>query len=389
MCKVLMFTNGSKVSNLKNYVNVIKKHITKQDDDGFGWCASGVAGVFGERMTEMHHTYRLDVNEASCNVAMIKPTYNSFGAKSDVAGPMLFHGRTSTNDRTLRNTHPIIKNGWTLIHNGVVNNRGPDYKQITTNDTEHLVQYMSTTGISGVEKFVSGYYAFGAIDQDGRLHVARDGVARLVMAWSRTIESFIFATTIELLKGVAKELKLKIGPIDLVEDNIYAIYERNKEVECRYITPRGYDYKEYGYARKSLHYLGDDELNETKPWSKIEVGGKAVNIIDATKSDEFRLKDETEVDRLIQASEDRNQIQTVEDILDSNEAGMFFDEAYLIDGSFTITNETGDVITIQQFDQLTQMEQLMCEIYRPDGTVLSYESIMHEAESHTSSSGAV
>lgn len=383
MCKVMMLTSGKKIKDLKKLVNTVQTLITATDRHGFGWSAQGKSGVFGERMTDMHHGYRLDTDRHKVLLPLVKHTYNNYGSKSEIVGPMLFHGRTSTNDKTLQNTHPIVKNDWYLIHNGVVRNHGPEYPMTTTNDTEHLVQYLSTTGVSDIEKYLTGYYALGAISPEGKLHVVRDSVASLYVAWNRTLESYIFATTTDLIEDLAELMKYKIGPIERVEDNVYAIFDGNKQTLFETIKPRGYDYQESKHASASLGY----NLDGAKTYKPGDYADYKSNRYDYDSDDYSSYPSRTvsmvstdaKVDKLIESALDN--VDSLEDILESEVAELFFDETSAMDLSYSVTNGTGDIISPYEFDRLSDLEQLACVIIRPDGTELSLDALAREKSS--------
>jgi predicted glutamine amidotransferase len=286
MCKIMVFTNTEKVRKLERLVNFVAPLITASDNDGFGWVAQGAKGPFGERSILPVHKYRLNKLDLTVALPITKPSYNTFGKRSELTGPMVFHGRTSTNQKGLLNAHPIVKNNWYLVHNGVVSNHGPSYKMSTSNDTEHLVHYLSSSGIQGIESNLGGYYAFGAIDPNGKLHVARDSMARLVTAYVKSIDSYVFATTADLIEETCRHMEWKVGPIDLVEDNLYMVFNKNRLETQTIITPRGSSYRENSYASKSLHYLED---YKSEPKSSGIVNAYPEPDDDGWKTSEYRF----------------------------------------------------------------------------------------------------
>lgn len=343
MCKVMIFTNGSKVKDLKKLVNAIAPAITAKDKDGFGWSAQGSNGVFGERSISSKPQYRLDVNNLAVKLPLIKPVYESIGKVSDISGGLLFHGRTSTNSKGLLNTHPIVRDGFTLIHNGVVDNEGPEYTKLTTNDTEDLVYYLANKGIKGIEANLSGYYAFGAFDPQGRLHIARDSNARLNVAWIKSIQSYVFATTIDLIESVCKKMKWRYGPIEAVTDNIYAIFEGNNLLWNQSIKPLGYGSRQAALMSTSLHYL--DSTPETKE-------------LDVPESDQF----EPQVfDQFVESSEEYLHFDSMD---------LFIDECDAVDISYQIFDWNGRTLQPWEFKKLDLESKLECTLIRPDGTVL-------------------
>jgi predicted glutamine amidotransferase len=339
MCKVIALTNTAKLKDVETAVNAVHKHITKSERDGFGWAIQGDKGVFGERTTLKEFKFRHDKNQFAIKLPIIKPTYNQFGALSSKRGAGIFHGRTSTNDATLLNTHPVQRNGWTLIHNGVVHNTGEKYDMLTTNDTEHLVHYLSTTGITGIETHLTGYFAIAALDPNGRLHVCRDNIARLHVAWVPKLESYMFATTPDLISDICKQLKLKVGPIDVVQDNIYMIFEGNELVHQQTISPRGYTQVEANFMSKSLKYLDDDKTYNNRVYTY-----------------------ETPSERVSGGSN-----------YESADYDSYLEELDALDDSYEIYlyDKQIDILEFRKLDECTRMQ---CVITRADGTVVECET---------------
>lgn len=340
MCKLMAFTDASRVRSLKKLVNQAKPLITKIDDDGFGWSAQGAKGAFGERMLEMFHSYRLDSRSAPVPEPAKEETYASFGTKAPVTGGLVLHGRTSTNSRSLLNTHPIQRAGWTLVHNGVVGNKGPDYEMHTTNDTEHLVHHLATGGIEAVEQYLTGYYAFAALDPNGRLHVCRDDNATLYYAWVETIESFMFATTASLLESTVKAMAWKANAPELLKENYYCVFEGNSMVHAQDIKPRGYDVVQKALMSTSLHYRSEPESYAYDPATEVLEGGTRFS---------FAAEDEDACEEFLEACED----------LDSN---------------CHIENEFGAPITLEEFRRMHDVDKLACVIHLPDGSRLTAEA---------------
>jgi hypothetical protein len=286
--------------------------------DGFGYAIQGIKGVFGERTLSRYWA----TNRPPKLPFLENSESETFGdIKQHWNGPALFHGRTSTNHKSLINTHPIQKRGWSLIHNGVVTNHGPDYKMNTTNDTEHLLEYLSTTGIKGIEDHLSGYYAIAAIDPKGRLHLARDSKAWLYSAYIPVIESHVFATTQALIEELCEELEWTHEPIYKVQDNVYIIMNGNKVQKQETIKPRGFSLVESQFANRSLSYQ--------------------------TTGREYLGDYQSHQDRV-----------------------PFLQECAEIDSSYTITDDCGVPIELNEFHKLDDISKMNCVITRPDGTIV-------------------
>lgn len=316
MCQVFILTNASKVKDVIKTANVISEELQKTQRDGFGYAVVGKHGVFGERTTASSFASRLGREHLAVNLPIIDRVCNSFGQLAKPVGAALFHGRTSTNHKTLINTHPINKHDWTLIHNGVVNNHGAEYEAITSNDTEHIIEHLATGGIKAVEENISGYYAVGAIDPEGRLHLFKDDTAKLVCAYNKTLDCLVFATTETLLTNVARRLKWTIGPVDKVTDNIYLVFDRDGNlISHAPIEPMGYTVQESRYASLSL--------------------GTELAVVRDYDSEQ-----------------------------------LFLDEVKYADASYTVFDKYEKPMDVEQFLRLTDAEKLECEVYRADGTLI-------------------
>ena len=179
--------------------------------DGYGFAAQGDKGVFGART----------LSPMAFTKGIVPPTFcysdfESFGIVSNVTGAAMFHGRTSTNTKSLINTHPISKEGW---------------QRVATN--------------------LSGYYACGAIDPDGMLHVFRDKIAPLVYAYSETLKAAIFATTEELIEVIGDYIKEELVCFDM-KDDTYLVFDGGELISQDTFKSKGWDKYSRSWADTSL-----------------------------------------------------------------------------------------------------------------------------------------
>lgn len=359
MCKVLMLTKTDKMDMFSKAIRVISQELLGTEKDGFGYSVLGQKGIFGERtLREGPFFTRIRKREHIIDFPFVEKTCNDFGKFSKPLGAGIFHGRTSTNDVNLLNTHPINKSGWTLIHNGVVTNRGPNYKQKTTNDTEHLLHYLSTVGISGIEEHITGYYAIGAIDPKGNLHVIKDSIAHLYVAKNLTLDCYMFGTSEYSMRTVCKAMDWDIGPVDKVADDTYLIFDKHGELtECRSFKSRGYQWEESQYSGKSLGYELENErynsIAEAFENANLEsfANKKPVSygdVIDMTKPDMEELRRESELN--------------------------FLQECTYLDASYTIEDYNGRPVTVEEFRKMDDYTKLSCVVIRGDGTIVDPEN---------------
>lgn len=398
MCKILMFTNFSKVRKQRSVVEYIAEELLRTESDGFGYAIQGEKGIYGERLSNepnfKSRVYRNKKFISHDSVPFVESTQEKFGIHKDnkAAGPAIFHGRTSTNSLGLKNTHPIQKNGWSLIHNGVVSNHGPEYKQRTDNDTEHLVHYMSTTGVKGIEDHITGYYAIGAISPSGDLHIVKDSTAWLYCAYVDGIDSWVFATTSDLIDDLCEKFDFKSTYAERVKDNTYLVFSGSTGtmVSNATIVPRGRTAYENSYMGTSMSYAKGStwtEYDETR-WANYQektydqrvqehANTQGGTVLDMTKTRTPEINNavlptvqsETHFPR----SEADVSKMTDEEIM-FPDAKLFFEEiSQLADSSYTFFDYHDESITYETFMLLEPEEQLYCTVLREDGTIVCAE----------------
>jgi len=337
MCKIIAFTNSSKL-DIKKTSEAIGEILLGIEKDGYGYAVQGAENVFGEKCIAPKFSSRLNALNI-IDLPIVEKRQEVFGHADKPTGPAIFHGRTSTNDRGLLNCHPMQRKGWHLIHNGVVTDHGAAYKKTTTNDSEDLLHRL-TLGIGEVEKHLSGYYAFCAIDPKGRLHVARDTIASLYMALVPKLDSYIIATTEAILEATCKKLKLKFGPIDKLAGDTYSVFDKGVMVSTQVIKPRGYDRVQAQYATLSLGRT----IEASSYGAEYDLIGGMTDQFTAPAS---AMEEEEEVAELMQ-------------------------EIAELDDSYEIKLD-GMPLSAREFYKLDNISQLACEIYRADGSRMELE----------------
>lgn len=340
MCKILTFTNASKLDIAKASES-IGTLLLSIERDGFGYAVLGRNGVYGEKSTAPT-TFKTRINRPNVvNLpTIVEPRHSMFGTPGAAIGPAMFHGRTSTNSKDLVNVHPMIRESWHLIHNGVVTDHGPAYPKLTSNDSEDVLHRL-IQGISHVERDLSGYYAFTAIDPNGRLHVCRDSNAELYIAWVPKLESWVIGTTESLILKSLSALDLVCGPIDKIKSDVYFIFSRNEVIHCQSIKPRGYDREQSQFAELSLgRSLGryNSDLSESRETSFTDDGDCLSDLM-------AELED--------------------------------------IDDSYRIEDGNGIAITASAFHKLDEVSRLECTIQREDGSFVETADYWLAVETET------
>lgn len=364
MCKVFIMTNMRQVEDVDSTINTIADLITREERDGFGYTIQGEEGLFGERTTETWG-FETCFERELLDLPFLKPVnYNRFGTKTLPNGAGIFHGRTSTNHKNLLNTHPINKDGWSLIHNGVVTNIGPKYKMQTTNDTEHVLHYLSTQGIQGLEQNLTGYYAVAAFDPKNNLHIIKDSTANLFFAKLPQLDTFVFATTKRLIKDVCKEMEWEHSIIAEVKNNTYLIYNQDAELtHSSSFKPMGWGVKESKHASKSLGFdIGNEGLKDVKESSEDDEGYETLDLNDEKPKLNFTTY----------TSDEFRELYTEDEI-------MFLDEVNnCADHSYKFFDYHDNELSFEEFDVLDDNEKLYCTVVRSDGTIVDSQD--HQSE---------
>lgn len=327
MCKLLSFTNTQKLTlDQIDQLTRITAFNMESERSGFGLTLNTNAGLFAKRFLnpESARLFGSPIPFARSR------GQNEEGRLGTEVYSVIFHGRTSTNTVSLQNTHPIVKHGLWLSHNGVVEDSGPKYTMKTSNDTEHMVERMNE-GIESIEKHITGYYATMHYREGSRsMFVLKDNIASLYVAEVPSLESYVIGTTEALIESVCAEMGLEIGEIEPVEDNIFFEVDGMKVLSMREITPKGRslyaDSKSHLSLGRSLY--DSDYASTTDLWS---------------------------------SSYQSSSQWTAED---------FFYEIETVDAAWTI-DYRGRTITSSTFHRLSETEALECLLIRPDGTICS------------------
>lgn len=270
MCKIFTLTNASQVNrnSLEKLLKTAAKVLTPSDKDGFGWSAMGVKEVFGERYLGVKHVKLPLLTGESATPKPFRSLFKSgafekWGKVSEIKGSLIVHARFSTNSIALENSHPHRNETHTLVHNGVVNNEGETYQMQSTCDTEHLLHHLSSKGVHGMVKNVSGYYAVCAIEHDtGNLILIKDKKANLHGCYIESIDSLAFSTSAEHLKTILKTMKWKHTPIEAVTDNIACVFDRQGTLLSQEtITPNETVAKVYSSEFETQYYETADSFD--------------------------------------------------------------------------------------------------------------------------------
>jgi len=243
MCKIFVLTNTNKLTTkqLENLIEKVSIPVTDNMSDGFGLAYSTENSFYAERWVSPNDfLMRKATVGPNDDALMLPPLMDAFGEKTKASGGLLMHGRQSTNNVSLENTHPFINDRYALIHNGVVHNEGDAVLRLTDNDTEFLLIKYSQGGMERVSESLSGYYACGMLDaENGNTIIFRDATARLYVAWFEKFETYVFATTKSIIIAAANSLGVKKFNVREAAENFHAVFDQNgKLLESTGFTPK-------------------------------------------------------------------------------------------------------------------------------------------------------
>lgn len=228
MCKLFAITNTQFLTRkqLDQILRRLNLRFQETEEDGFGWALAPrrsrpphpphiverfvspatFGGLDGgiriyDSLDEQSDA-ALDIPDADYSTAL--------PADFEPSGPLIVHGRSATGHVSLVNTHPFQKNGWTMAHNGVVEEVRPGYYDTETEcDSEHLLNCFALG--EGPREFavrVRGKYAVAAISPENRLHICKNYLASL---WAARCDElgWVFATDPRDLFSIFQLLKLR------------------------------------------------------------------------------------------------------------------------------------------------------------------------------------
>jgi len=239
-------TNVSKVKITTDLINVVRDAVCLHSDkDGFGYALNTVDGkLWGEKTVTPFQFSPLNYRQTSVTqgLPIVDIETQGFGEVSDDNRAFIAHGRLSTNVININATHPFLSDNAALIHNGVVSDPWKEAGRLTTGcDTEILLNLWERNGMDCIEENAAGYYALAILDKQGQLHIARDDRAPLYIAWSQTVESYLIATTVEILTLISDRMQWVIEMPEKIVDNLYAIFQGNEVISYKEIIPVGFD----------------------------------------------------------------------------------------------------------------------------------------------------
>lgn len=288
--------------------------------DGFGYSAMTEDG----QITALKTLYPMVYGKnRRISAHFSKSVIQRFGEIHPTYKSAMFHGRTSTNKISLRNTHPMIRDGVHLMHNGVVDNHGEKYEKLTSNDSEDVLYHYLRGGITDVAKNLTGYYACGVLNPtDKTLTVFKDNLATLSYAWSDKLESYVFATTWNTIDQIGKYLQEELDPI-VMDDNICVTLDKNEVIKAESFTPT------QRYSKHAVESAGKSI-------------GKSLSVVTT------------------------NKVMKYEDALSDD----YLREIRSLDHTYRLEDPNGNEMLLSEFKDLKLAEKAQCTVIRHDGTIV-------------------
>ncbi len=240
MCKILCFagiTEATQKAAWKFAIAAVPS-MSKFDKDGVGYTASaiGTGDLFGERWLKPGHAFdRREIytpKEAelvsSHGMAVdVEESYNTFGTHTNMSAITL-HTRFATCGVSLRNVHPFVKEDTSLIHNGVIRNHDQFKKTLSSCDSEAILASYLDNGVDqtvdsvqDMANALEGYYACGVLarNRDGIrvMDIFKSDDAQLYVCWVKSINTWAYCTSAEILRDAAKRAKTQISTPQVVK----------------------------------------------------------------------------------------------------------------------------------------------------------------------------
>lgn len=225
MCKLFLITEIEDQTKAELFARAAIPHITKTDNHGLGIMRLGEQGIHIQRWLHPGSINRRETHYLKKYESALACQRNTEGTRPKELKAIAIHGRFATCDKSLRNTHPFMRDGVALMHNGIISNASEYKREVSDCDSEALLTQYIDHRVSESEPQdigetlghamdgVGGYYAAIVFNESGSVDVWRDNQATLCLAHVRGI-GIVVSTTQEIIKRTAKALRTKIDGID-------------------------------------------------------------------------------------------------------------------------------------------------------------------------------
>lgn len=234
MCKILAMA-GIKLENLENAWKFIHEASDKMtfhpERDGVGYAAMTAAGsLFGERWVDPKDAFKNRYEPSEAENAALRDfgkafvrsvEYSRFGEFApELMTSIILHSRYATSPKGLVNTHPFVKDGVALIHNGVVTNERELKYEMSSCDSEGILHaYLDDEvsrdpqNIEYVAQAVQGSYACAVLGTDADsayLDIFKNEVTSLVACRIKELDTIVFCTNMEIINRTCAALHFTV-----------------------------------------------------------------------------------------------------------------------------------------------------------------------------------
>lgn len=229
MCKVMVMSGINDVNREKSvaFIKEMAKEMSPGNKDGCGYAAIDDAGkLFGERWLENSQAFT-DINDVLQFGDAIEGTgeYNNFGDLNlNKVAAITLHTRMATSAKGIANTHPFVyeNEDTSLIHNGVIDNDKDFTLQVSTCDSEAILQAYLLNGVNhnpamigAMAEMLYGYYAAALFTRDASgnriLDIFKGNHASLVVTYLYELGTYVFSTSEMDISIVCRRLGISMG----------------------------------------------------------------------------------------------------------------------------------------------------------------------------------
>tara|TARA_R100000808_G_scaffold9318_2_gene25663 strand:+ start:6098 stop:7096 length:999 start_codon:yes stop_codon:yes gene_type:complete len=299
MCKLfgVTSTEGWNRKTLNATLNAARASFSGERH-GFGFAVKTGQGIYRERYVDPQSFAGIGTaKEVSNALRHIKEAIDfdadTRGKLGRLGGGLIVHGRTSTNELDTENTHPFVRKGWALAHNGCVDYDGPErYKRGTCDSEDLLNSFVYGEGLSELPSHYSGYAAILAMTPSGGFIAYRDDTAELCVSKLLSQDGYAFATKAAHMKAILKKAAISHTEPMLIRKERAIIFDGdNPEPEVkrfdgpnyRFATQKEREATGVGFGRAVTYKEPATYTTPSKP-SKWSGGRKVVEYSNGSKN---------------------------------------------------------------------------------------------------------
>lgn len=266
MCKILVMSGIKEPARKKAYkfIREMAVRMSQANNDGIGYAAIDEDdNLFAERWLKNSQGFRyLEDGNFGDAVEVPDVEYSSEGTiNMNKLSSITLHTRLATCAKGLRNTHPFVKDGTSLIHNGMIRNPETYAPTISSCDSESLLngylQYDMGSNPDSIEEMVKpldGYWAAAVYTKvDGKyvLDLFKFD-ANLHSVYIYDLKCWVFSTSSFDIEGACDKLGFDYSISRPVADKSYMRFNPHTgEVIFTGLYVKEKTYTSYQYSSKS------------------------------------------------------------------------------------------------------------------------------------------